>query len=158
MAKKIEAPIFTADGVQFEIGMVVYGFDESCKTKPEVKDHLVRLVVSEVDTGRARMVRLRKPDGREWRWSAEVARDVCSNDRHLVYSSLDKLKKLALPIIRKKEKERIEASIKAERASIKYKQKQIAEDEADIAKYEAELAEITAGLEIMKTLTVADYE
>lgn len=101
MAVKEKSPIFTADGKPVETGMVVYGFDTGCNAQSDPCKYITPLVVAEIDLGAKRMVRLRKADGREWRWYAEESRVSCSNDEHLIYASFAKAKQAAYPVIKK---------------------------------------------------------
>lgn len=100
--RRIQAPIHTADNKPVEVGMVVYGFNTGCRVKDNPGGYITRLVVAEVDLSLRRMVRLRKQDGREWRWCAEESRMSCSNEEHLIYASLAAAKKAALPIVKEK--------------------------------------------------------
>lgn len=62
-AKKQAPPIYTADGKPVKIGMKIYYTSKCCNDSKPYK--VTTGTVADVDTGRARTVRVRKPKGHE---------------------------------------------------------------------------------------------
>lgn len=165
MATKERAPIYTADGKPVEVGMVVYGFDTGCRIKSEATQYITKLIVSEVDLTARRMVRLRKPDGREWKWYAEESRTACSNDDHLIYASLGKAKQAALPRVKMLiENEASEAikdgkrGIDREKRDLERARKDLEKAEQEHRKAEARARSLRESLKVFRNLKAEDLE
>lgn len=90
-----EAPaIYTADGNAISVGDRLYGVDTDC-TKDRVP-HVEALVVTQIDLGSRRQVRLRRPRGTEWIWQAQDHRGSCRTEEQLLYKSKATAKQIAM--------------------------------------------------------------
>ena len=96
---KAKPPILTTDNKTVTVGMKLYCFDDCA-----VPIKLQTLTVIDIDLGRARSIRLRRSNKREWTWTAVDRQGVCRSQNHYLYA--DKEKAQAEIVKRNKAKER----------------------------------------------------
>lgn len=85
MTKTTKPPILTADNKPVTVGMKLYCFDD-CASPIKLQV----LTVIEMDLGPKRCLRLRRPNKREWTWSAVDKQGTCQSQNHFLYANKEK--------------------------------------------------------------------
>ena len=88
-------PIFSADGHEISVGMTLFGVDKNCRDRDLPK--IEPLLVTQIDLGVRRYVRLRRNNGTEWPWSTSNT-GPCAPGTQLLYAEFDAAKSVAVEV------------------------------------------------------------
>lgn len=144
-------PIYTADNVALEVGSLVYALDTNCRHDGELP-FIEPCQVTFLDLGVNRQVRLRRPRGTEWIWSAQDNSGSCRTADQYIFAKYENARDLAVEVIPVNAGEEIDARIEDHEYYVRQAEASLQEKRENLEKWLQKKADYEKSLkELLKS-------